>query len=243
MTAGEHAPGPEPDQAEQAEAAPVENGQGAPDAEKPEYFSDNFDPSQLPEELVPAYKQMQGAWTQKTQALAEQRKEYEQAQALVHALQNPDTQADALAALGFEPVDDDEPEPDPDPTEQMRSEWEQFKAAQAEQEQLQYLEATEQQIYSQITERTSHLGEVPQTVKDAIFDHAIALSLTDDGEVDVAQAVKDFEDEVFGWAQKRYVESKRDAPQPPASSPGAPKFDATDPKARVDRMTSILRQE
>lgn len=242
MTSEEAAPAPEADKDAQPEA-PVENGQGANDS-KPDYFSDNFDPSTLPEALVPAYKQMQGAWTQKTQALAEQRKEMEQAQALLHALQDPATQADALAALGYE-VADDEPEDgyEPDPTEQMRSEWEQFKAQQAEQEQLQYLEATEKHIYSEIADKTRHLGELPQTVQDAIFDHAIALGVTDTGDVDVARAVKDFEEEVFGWAQKRYVESKRDAPQPPASSPGQPVFDATDQKARVERMTSILRQE
>lgn len=36
-----------------------------------------FDPNNLPEELVPAYKQMQGAFTKKTQEIAEMRKEAE----------------------------------------------------------------------------------------------------------------------------------------------------------------------
>jgi len=36
-----------------------------------------FDPNSLSEELLPAYKQMQGAWTKKTQELAQQRKEVE----------------------------------------------------------------------------------------------------------------------------------------------------------------------
>lgn len=37
-----------------------------------------FDPTSLPAELVPAYKQMQGAFTKKTQEIAEQRKELEE---------------------------------------------------------------------------------------------------------------------------------------------------------------------
>lgn len=41
--------------------------------------SDFFDPNQVPEELKPAYKQMQAAWTKKTQELATQRKEFESA--------------------------------------------------------------------------------------------------------------------------------------------------------------------
>lgn len=40
-----------------------------------------FDPKSLPEELMPAYKQMQGAFTKKTQEIAEQRKQFEALQA------------------------------------------------------------------------------------------------------------------------------------------------------------------
>jgi len=40
-------------------------------------FIDNFDPKSLPDELVPAYKQMQGAFTKKTQAIAEERRSFE----------------------------------------------------------------------------------------------------------------------------------------------------------------------
>lgn len=36
-----------------------------------------FDPNNVPDELKPAYKQMQSAWTKKTQELAEMRKEHE----------------------------------------------------------------------------------------------------------------------------------------------------------------------
>ena len=45
--------------------------------ETPSFAGDNFDPKSLPDELVPAYKQMQGAFTKKTQAIAEERRSYE----------------------------------------------------------------------------------------------------------------------------------------------------------------------
>lgn len=63
----------------------IKAGQNQPDdaaegstgtTEKSDSFID-FDPNELPPELQERYKQMNTAWTQKTQALAEERKQYE----------------------------------------------------------------------------------------------------------------------------------------------------------------------
>jgi hypothetical protein len=94
------------------------------ETETPEAFEENFDPSTLPDELQQGYKQLQAAFTKKTQELAEQRKQAEGAQALTDALLSEDHQADAikhiaetigedviLEALGIRLADDDDTEP------------------------------------------------------------------------------------------------------------------------------------
>jgi hypothetical protein len=70
-----------------------------PETEAPETFdSGKFNPDELPDELKPGWKQLQAEWTRKTQALAEERRQYEgidpeearQALALYGALKDPD---------------------------------------------------------------------------------------------------------------------------------------------------------
>lgn len=50
----------------------------APAAPSVEPFTEKFDPTTLPPELLPAYKSMQADYTRKTQAIAEQGRQYEQ---------------------------------------------------------------------------------------------------------------------------------------------------------------------
>src|SRR4051812_1406642 len=64
-----------------------------------EQFSENFDPTTLPEELQPAYKQMHGDYTRKTQALSEQRKEAENAVAFIESLRSEEHRQAALQQL------------------------------------------------------------------------------------------------------------------------------------------------
>jgi hypothetical protein len=131
---------------------------GAPEQEatetsaQPEPFSDKFDPASLPDELRPAYKQLQADYTRKTQTLAEQRREAETYKQWVEALRNPETQAEALEALGLE-LAEQEPEEDDeefvDPLEQRLAALEgylaeqgQVQMTQAQQEaELDYLES------------------------------------------------------------------------------------------------------
>jgi len=69
-----------------------------------------FDPKAVPAELQPAYKQMQRAFVQKTQALASKRKELEQAGATKQeaveqtAPQADDIEAEVLQELGVNPA-------------------------------------------------------------------------------------------------------------------------------------------
>ena len=104
---------PAPDQPEAVETdAPVDDGTGAPEAdvkepeaevEADERFHDLPD---IPEDadrewFARRYGEMQSAWTKKTQGLASQRKEAEQALALAEAFRNPEKHPDLLAALGY----------------------------------------------------------------------------------------------------------------------------------------------
>lgn len=56
-------------------------------SEKEQGDNSFFDPNQVPEELKPAYKQMQAAWTKKTQEIAQQRKEFQAAQVKAQAFE------------------------------------------------------------------------------------------------------------------------------------------------------------
>lgn len=234
----EDAPAPAADQAEPVEAQSFTN------------FNLNEVPDEHRQYVEQAYKQLQGDYTRKrqadSQAAREAQERAEQYEALFSALENPETQAEALAALGFDLEQADgpglveNPELDPHQIQQVMSEWEQFKAQQQEQEMSQYLESMEQELFSEIDAKTKHLGGLPETVRDAIFDHALAIELTEDGQVDVARAVKDFEDDVFSWAQERYVNSKREAAQAPAGSSGQAKVDMADEGARVGRLAALI---
>jgi DNA-directed RNA polymerase beta subunit len=116
--------------------APAEQEQPTTEAEAPETdqptveeesFTDSYNPNEVPEEARPqleaAYKQLQSAYTQKTQGLAEVRREAEQAQQLQDALRNPEvapmvlkqlgyTEKEILEMFGYQPEEDDDLPPD-----------------------------------------------------------------------------------------------------------------------------------
>ena len=180
---------------------PVDDAPAAADqAEQVEGSFTNFNLNEVPDEhrqyVEQAYKQLQGDYTRKRQAdsqmarqAQEQAQQYEE---LFSALQNPETQAEALAALGFDleqesdtaPVED--PELDPHQIQQVMSEWEQFKAQQAEQQQVQELDALEAQLNAEIQEQAKHLG-LSDAQHEWIFDRMLAIPPQEDGSPDVGQ--------------------------------------------------------
>lgn len=98
-----------------------------PTGSEEESFTDSYDPSELPEEArgayEEAYKRLQGAYTKKTQSLAEERREAEQAQQVVQGLRNPQvapailsqlgyTEKEILEMFGYQPEEDPTEEPD-----------------------------------------------------------------------------------------------------------------------------------
>ena len=96
-------PAATPDQAPEANE-PVSPAEGTPefesaDSDADSFMGEDFNPDLLPEELQPGFKQLQAAFTRKTQELAEQRKQFEefgdpeqvqQAVELFESLKNPE---------------------------------------------------------------------------------------------------------------------------------------------------------
>lgn len=97
--------------------APAEQDQPvtpeAPETDQPtegeESFTDSYNPSEVREELRPqleaAYKSMQADYTKGKQSLAEERREAEQANAIIEGLQNPELAPLYLKQLGYDPND------------------------------------------------------------------------------------------------------------------------------------------
>jgi hypothetical protein len=90
-----------PDETEAPETGQAEESQ--------ESFTD-FDPSEIPEDagkewFEEKYNELRAGFTQKTQGLAEERREAEQAQAIVEGLSNPELAPHYLKLLGHDPND------------------------------------------------------------------------------------------------------------------------------------------
>lgn len=222
---------PTPTQGEdqsQPSQAPSQETSATQTAE-PEYFSENFDPSTLDESLQPAYKQMQGAWTKKTQELAEQRKQHESQVALASALQSDDPSerqhavkwlnengllTDELLseALGYQFEQDEETEQSDEETGGLDPQLEQrlsFLEAQ-EQQRLQELQAAEldQRFQTESAGIEKELGiELSEEDWTPIVEHALAVATATNQEPDLKAAF----DRFHGFhtaAQKSWASSK-----------------------------------
>jgi HD-GYP domain-containing protein (c-di-GMP phosphodiesterase class II) len=230
---------------------------------EPEYFSDNFDPSTLDEALQPAYRQLRGDYTRKTQELAEQRKQAEAATAFFEDLQSEDTREHALqwfaqqvggpealaAALGFE-VDDDEQstsEPDePDPVREMRSEWEQFKAEreaeQARKAEDDYVARVDRGVQEQMQALAKQAGvdELPQRTQELLVSRALVAHTGPDGMPNVRAAFDELEAE---WTerQKGWASSKETTHIQPGGQEATEVPDLDNEEARRDFMASKLQ--
>lgn len=237
------APAPQ-DQPNVEESAPDTGTSAEPTSEAPDYFEDNFDPSTLPEDLLPAYKQMQGAFTQKTQSLAEQRKEAEAATQWLQALtsDNPQVQAHALEQLGLELDLEDEADEFADEFDDEESDDDYFRDPRLDQL-LEELEAAEQeeqreqqvaQALDFIDSRIDELAKsknvtLTEDEKDAAFLWAVhSADSSPDGSFDVDAAFNRVV-ALRDAAVKSYRKTKQDAPAPPPTgTSGVPQVPTSD---------------
>ena len=230
--------------------APPVSGEGASES-----FTQSDD---LPPELESRYKSMQADYTRKTQELAEQRREAENAMAWVEALSNEETRSDALRQLaeelgpevvaeaaGFEVAQDTEDELDfsqfeepgvADPrVDQLEAELNAFKQAQEEQAILQEIESfTEQEM--------ERLGIGNEAEQRAVLSIAATLDLDREGFPQI-EAANQMLEELYGSKQKEWIGSKK-ASRPPLQGQQAEEtFDFNNEDERRKYLAALIEAD
>lgn len=221
-----------------------------------------FDPNGLSEDLLPAYKQMQSAFTKKTQEIAAERKFFEsfrnpetRGEALQYLAQEAGDEKAILEALGYSIDSEDEDNQDftfdqndeeLDPLAEIRQELEALKAERA-QEQAQF---TEQQqlarLETSVEEQFSTLSEAGHQLSDQDKQALVALAVSNfppgpDGAPQIHKA-HEFLEGLFEHRQKAWIQSKQ-AARPSSGEPGVQKFDIRDRDERIKRMAAIMEAQ
>lgn len=225
MPEGE-APAVEQDQPTDAPEAPVED---QPQGSEEESFTDSYNPNDVPEEARPmleaAYKQLQSAYTSKTQTLAQERQEAEQARQILQALANPDTAPEVLKHFGLELAEEDLEEPvfEPDPEERINQLEQQLGAWQEEQAQAATQQAEEDSLVAGIEEMEQKAGR-------EFSDKEIRVLSGRETDPKVLYGLME---EIVNERQKSWIDSKK-APRIPGS--GKPGSKAADPSTEAGRL-------
>ena len=220
----------------------------APDEQGADSFW-NGNPDELPDEVKPIYKNLQADYTKKSQEVASQRKEAEQATQFWNAIRGKDPevlrqiadvygQETVLDALGFA-LDDGEPDEPTDPVEDLRRELEGLKGQLTEREQKAQEEALLAQIEKDITQQFAGM-DLSEKEQEMVTAHALTAGyVTDDGFPDVKKAYEDFT-EVLSGRQKKWVEGKRAPRSPVQGTSASDKVDLNDEDARRALIASML---
>lgn len=238
----------------ESQEAPEPQDQPAPEtpapelsdqADKPDIFSEKFDPASLPDELLPRYRQMTADYTQKTQSLAEQRKEIEQEQQLLQALRSndPDLQAQALELLGLEfaQQEQEQQEEFEDPYESRLAALEQALQSQAQQQQ-------EEQFQAQMTDYLEQqLSSLEQSTGRQFDDEEVSAILAQayvqpnqDGLPGVQQAFDHLYTKVLAKERQRWVQSKQSG-QPGQGESGSPTVDLKNDQSRRAELARVIQ--
>lgn len=211
----------------------------APETDQPEganeeSFTDSYNPSELSDDVRPhveaAYKQLQSAYTSKTQSLAEERREAEQAKQIMQALQNPQVAPAVLANLGYDEkkllemygysVGDDEPADEPD----LYDEVEGLKQWKAQQEQTAKQAAQEEAVTDYIAENIEAMEKKAQrefTTEEQQLLDAYARAYAKNGVPDVEGAYNLLTGALKS-REKALLDPKRNTPRPPGGGkPGS----------------------
>lgn len=206
-------------------------------------------PDELPEELQATYKSLQADYTRKTQTLAEQRREAEQATQFWDAIRSKDPNAirqiadvygqeTVLDALGYA-LDEEEPDTPDDPLEALRQEIEGVKSQLTQKEQKAQEDALLAQIEADITKQFSGL-DLEESEQELITSHALTQGyVTPEGFPDVKKAYEDFT-KVLEGRQKKWVDGKRAPRSPVQGTAGSEKVDLNDEEARRGLIASML---
>lgn len=227
------------DQPQSEEVAPQEEA-------ATESFTDSFSPDQLPEEAraayESAYKEMQADYTRKTQEIAEQRREAEEAQELISALQDPQYRDAALQVLGIQAGSEEEQDEEFEDylsEDERLDRIEQYLEAQQAQQQDTELEQLENQYLDQeFSKLEKSLGrDLTDDEAELLFVTATHPTFRDSNGLPDVEGAYERVKQLEQGAQQRYVESKK-APRAPLGSAGSKQVNLNDDEER----TSVLAQ-
>jgi hypothetical protein len=228
--------------------APAEQDQPttpeAPETDQPtggneESFTDSYDPSELPEEArsayEAAYKRLQGDYTKKTMSLAEERQEAEQAQQIINALANPESQADVLKHFGINLVDDSEDDEDlfdeADPNQRIDQLEQMLQGQQAEQQAIQASEQELGYIASEIEALENDRDEEFSAEEQQFLADIARANPAQNGAPDVKKAAQLLTG-LYDQRQKAWIESKKAPRRPVGGTPASKAADLTNPEER-----------
>jgi hypothetical protein len=238
----EGTPAPEETQDKPTDAeAPVQDKADAPQAEP---FSETFDPANLPDELIPAYKQLQGAATRKFQEAAALR----QPDAVADYLRTlpEDAQAAVLREIGIE-LEADEVEEDlgyDDPDEELRSELEELKQWRQAQEQTAADSQLENWLNDEIGSQLDQLEEATgrefdEAEVNELGQYALDRALASGTAPDVKAIYESIYTNLLPAERKRWVASKK-APQAPTGASASHQPDLDDTETRREWLAQQL---
>lgn len=225
----------EPDQP----TAPATDQADTPDAE--DKFHD-VDLSRVPEDADPREwaaqreKEMQSAFTRKTQELAAERKAIEDAKAeieLARALRDPETQAQALARLGFDLEDGEDEEP-LDPEDELRQKVSALEAERQQEREAREAAAREQEVLADLGNQLDALEraegyEFTDEEAEALVSIAVANA---NGEGPSIEGAFKLLTNSYTARDKRRAERKR--PRVPGGGPAAKReIDLSDREAAI----------
>jgi hypothetical protein len=225
----------------QPEATPDDEAGNAPQQEagESEEFYD-LDLSSVPEDadrewLAKRHREMQAAFTTKTQSLAEQRREAEKALA---AFNDPEQLEALLRAKGYDLEDDDLEYEDDETPDDFRStkEWQEFQQFQQQLQQAQQQEQQEQAFRSSVDELETREGrELDDTEWELLWSLNQAGVRVDDGYDRISQLRKS--------ERKQLVNAKK-APQVSKVGKSATHVpDLSTPQAQADWMAEQLEAQ
>lgn len=245
----------------QSTQATEQDADTAQQTEAPDYFEDNFDPQTLHESARPAYEQMRKAFTQKTQDLAEQRKQTQWQQDLITDLQSEDPEAKSNAlqwmaqngllteeqtaqVFGWEFEQGQDDEEQPDDVTQLKTEWEQFKAerkADAEKAaQEDFVARVDADAGEQLSKIAKTLGrELPQRTQELLVSRALVAHVKPDGMLDINSAFAELQQE-WNESQRGWASSKETTSIQPGGEAATEVPDLDTSQARVDKMAAEI---
>lgn len=192
-------------------------------------------------------KQLQGAFTRKTQQLAEQRKELEAAAALYERLHSDDTRAEAIRELleanGYEIEESGDDSGNATVTDQSELERRvaQIESRHTADQEAEYVRQVEDHIESGLEKLAESLGvdELPQAAREHVLAVARTLEPIDGLWPDMDGAIASYE----AWRAaeiQAYVNSKKAPVVDTSGTDGHPQVNLRDPKERLKAMEAIV---